>query len=108
MPQTREVLCVKIRHTGAENREGNTCSGHVESIFIHLLFSTGPVCATDWTLVGVYGKMKRSVARELHIKYVCVGTLSWSFLFQEKKLKYFNIILSWEGKITNIWEKILK
>lgn len=54
------------------------------------------------------GKMKRSVARELHIKCVYIGTLSWSFLLQEKKLKYFNMILPWEGKITNIWRKILK
>lgn len=88
--------------------EGNTCSQHAGSIFIRLLFSTGTACATDWKLLGIYGKMKRSRARDLHIKYVYVCTLSWSFLLQEKKLKYFNIILPWEGKITNIWGKILK
>lgn len=65
-----EILCVKIHHSGAENREGSICSGCADCLYIHPLFSIGTVYATDWKLLEVYGKLKGSIARELHIKYM--------------------------------------
>lgn len=98
---------VKICHSRAENRGKylfSACRMHLYPLTFH----RNSVCVTDWKLLGVYGKIQRSVASETHIKYMYVGTLSWSFLLQEKKLKYSNMILPWKGKIKNIWGKILK
>lgn len=77
----------------------------------HLYPPAAFVRKRNWKLLEMYGKLRRSIAGQLRIKYGYFGILrlsSWNFLLQKKKLESFSIILPWKRKRAGILGKILE